>query len=173
MAFTVANIFYVAISALTTVGAFLLQLYFFKTRPAMRLKDRPSSFFPLDALASRSRFRNFAYLYALPFALLYFLVALQSRPFVETAKDLIDTYMLSLISDQSIKTTAQAFLHAVPKFLNPLFIFFATGLLFAPFLRAPMLLFRSLVLFAMGLEARADQMAKDAANAILKQNELR
>jgi len=158
----------IIVAVLSTIIVFVLQNYFLRQRPASRKQDSPASFFELNALASAQKLRNLCALCALPFAALFFVIALESQPFVLSVKGLLRDYILTLITNDSVKSDLRQVIDVMPEFLDPLFVLIATLALFAPVLNTPLALFRKVFIFAMGLEARADSLSYGAARAVLQ-----
>jgi hypothetical protein len=160
---------HIAIALFSTAILFYVQANFLQSRPTTDNPDSPASFFRLDQIASRRRLVSLSYLFSIPFALLFLFTDLKAGDFVDAVKKLLSTYIVSLIGDQNLQRSATDALQYLPPFLNPLFILAASLLLFAPYIRAPLLLLRSLILKTTGLEARADRIALNSAQDILSE----
>jgi hypothetical protein len=160
---------YIATALFSTVVLFYIQATFLQSRPTTDTPDSPASFFRLDQIASHRRLANLSYLFSIPFALLFLFTDLKAGDFIAAVKKLLSTYIVSFISDQNLQRAVTDTLQHLPPFLNPLFILAASLLLFAPYIRAPLLLLRSLILKTIGLEARADRIALRSAQDILSE----
>jgi hypothetical protein len=160
---------YIVTALFSTAVLFYVQANFLQTRPTTDSPDSPASFFRLDQIASHRRLANLSYLFSIPFALLFLFTDLKAGDFVDAVKKLFSTYIVSLISDENLQRATTNALEHLPPFLNPLFILGVSLLLFAPYIRAPLLLLRSLILKTTGLESRADRIALESAQDILSE----
>jgi hypothetical protein len=155
-------------AALGSCGLFLSLLYFLQRRPATRKPESPASFFELEDLASRRRLHILGALYALPGAMLFLVIALDSKPLVESAKRFLDATIVDGMTDPARRDALKQFLMLIPDWLNPLFILVATLVLFAPYIRKPLSYLRSLFVFAMGIDTRANLLSLASAERALQ-----
>jgi hypothetical protein len=162
------NVLSVSIALFASFAIFELELYFLKRRPAAKRSDQPASFFDIEELASTLRVRALLSLYALPAATLFLVLALTAKPFVDAAKSFLSIQIVGAVGGEQARKAAEDVLNNIPPWLNPVFVLAATLILFAPVIRTPFQFLRTLVLFAIGIESRANQLSIAAAREALR-----
>lgn len=158
-----------AVSVLAGALIFVLQCYFLRQRPVRKRADEPASFRRLDELVSERRLVNLSYLYAIPFTLLFVFTAIESKEFIDGAKNLLGTGLGHALEHREwLAELVNGIWKSVPDYLNPLLVLGAALFLLLPYVRAPLLIFRNFLVKIMGIDARANRLARQAAKDILE-----
>src|SRR4051812_14639170 len=109
----------VAVLASTALAIILIKI--FSERPTRREPESPASFFALRQITSRRNAWLLSLICAGPPAVLFFILLVNSKTLIGTARNSIAKYIISGV-DIKWKEAAGAVIDLVPDWLNPAFV---------------------------------------------------
>jgi hypothetical protein len=154
------------ISVLCSAVIFVFQSSLLKNRPLKKHPNNPASFFRLEYLLSRVRLLRVSLFYAVPFAVLFLGVGIESQYYIDAARTFVDQHLGSSLTNEA-KLQVLDFFFPSWSWFNPVILLIGASILFLPYIRAPFVAFRDLFLFAFGVEARANRFARRGARLLL------
>jgi hypothetical protein len=165
---TFEDILFLLTALAASAGALLLLMLVFSERKPAESAESPASHFELNELVSRKRLRIVSFSCAVPFALLVLLLCLNSTTLLSAARQLLSSKIAGVF-DSSVAEQVEGLVKAVPAWLDPIFVLLASLIFFAPYVRLPFEYARNLIFVLLHFDARVDEVAQSAAEAVLKQ----
>jgi hypothetical protein len=161
----------IIVSLISFLIIFFLQYRNFTTRRPPRDASVPSTFFDLSGLVRPASLRTLGVIFSLPFAALFFIISIDSKPLTKSAHDFLVGHLLTYLNPQ-LQQKGIEFFQSIPEYLSPLFVLVVTMMLFAPYLNKPLDWFSNLVFYVLSIDGRSSRIAMDAAESVLKQTNL-
>ncbi len=160
-----AKFSYILVCVSTSLFVAFLLMQLFSERPRTHSSASPASHFQVRELVAGRKLTTLSLLCSVPFAALFFVLSLYSTTLATAGKQLLLKKLREML-DMSVEPFEKV-LSQLPDLLDQLYVLAVTLLLFAPYVRAPFVLFRNLIFKAISFDDRIDDVAEAGARAAL------
>src|SRR5258708_5232414 len=158
-----AKFSYILVCVSTSLFVAFLLMQLFSERPRTHSSASPASHFQVRELVAGRKLTTLSLLCSVPFAALFFVLSLYSTTLATAGKQLLLKKLRDML-DMSVEPFEKV-LSQLPDLLDPLYVLAVTLLLFAPYVRAPFVLFRNLIFKAISFDDRIHDLADAGARA--------